>query len=60
MVTYTGVPKTDKTYQYEFDGLSTDSKPTKTDYPDMGNGSSFMEMDTKKLYFYDAKNDVWV
>ena len=60
MVTYTGVSKTETTYQYDFEGLSTDDKPTITDYPNMRNGSSFFEMDTKTVKFYDAENDVWV
>lgn len=60
MVTYTGTSKSDNDYQYDFMGLSTDTKPLIEDYPSMKNGSSFMEMDTKKLYFYDADNDRWV
>lgn len=31
-------------------GLSTDTKPT----DGIGNGSAFIEMDTGKLFFYDA------
>jgi hypothetical protein len=60
MITFTGNSKTETTYQYDFDGLSTDTKPTISTIPDMGNGSSFFEMDTKKLYFYNAENDEWV
>ncbi len=37
-------------------GLSTDTKPTGITG---GNGSAFVEMDTGKLYFYDADNDTW-
>lgn len=36
-------------------GLSTDSKPTKG----VGNGSAFIEMDTSKVYFYDAAGESW-
>ena len=36
-------------------GLSTDTKPT-----DVGNASSFYEMDTKKLSMFDAQNGVWL
>lgn len=37
-------------------GLSTDnSKPT----TDVANGSAFVEMDTSKLYFYDAEGETW-
>lgn len=34
--------------------LSTDTKPTI-----YGNGSTLAEMDTSKLYFYDADNSEW-
>ena len=37
-------------------GLSTDAKPTK----DISNGSSFIEMDTGKIYFFDADNKEWL
>ena len=37
-------------------GLSGDSKPTDLS---IGNGSMFIEMDTKKIYFYDAANTTW-
>ena len=36
-------------------GLSTDSKPTEG----VGNGSAFIEMDTSKVYFFDAGNSEW-
>ena len=35
--------------------LSTDQKP---DY--CGNGSVLIEMDTMKVYFFDAENRVWI
>lgn len=37
-------------------GLSTDSKPTEG----VGNGSAFIEMDTSKVYFFDAGNAEWL
>ena len=37
-----------------FYGLSTDTKPTHC-----GNGSVFIEMDTKKACFFDAANSTW-
>lgn len=37
-------------------GLSTDSKPTGAS---VSNGSCFIEMDTGKLYFYDAVDSQW-
>ena len=36
--------------------LSTDIKPTG---PSIGNGSSLVEMDTKKVFFYDAEGVQW-
>ena len=36
-------------------GLSTDTKPTES----VGNGSAFLEMDTGKIYFFDAENVTW-
>lgn len=40
---------------YEFRGLSTDEKPVEK----VGNGSIFFEMDTGKLYMFDAENKKW-
>lgn len=42
----------------EFRGLSTDTKPTSC-----GNGSVFIEMDTGKIYFFNAAgaaNEQWI
>lgn len=36
-------------------GLSTDSKPT----DDIYNGSMYIEMNTGKVYFYDAEGEAW-
>ena len=36
-------------------GLSTDTKPL-----DEPNGSKFVEMDTGKLYLYDAEGEEWL
>ena len=60
MITYTGISKTGSTNEYHFKGLSTDTKPTKTDYPDMENGSSFFEMDTKTTFYWDASGEDWI
>ena len=38
-------------------GLSTDSKPTGLS---IGNGWMFIEMDTSKIYFYNAAGTAWV
>ena len=43
----------------EFRGLSTDTKPDETK-DSVGNGAAFIEMDTGKLYFYDADSTQWV
>lgn len=41
--------------QATFFGLSTDTKPTSN----VSNGSCFLEMDTSKIYFYDADGAEW-
>lgn len=41
---------------HEYVGLSTDTKPTEF----VPNGSTFVEMDTKKLYAFDAANSEWL
>lgn len=38
----------------EISGLSTDVKPT-----DVATGSVFFEVDTDKIYMYDAENTTW-
>ncbi len=51
----------------DFCGLSTDTKPTSQadmrtlgiGYPVLRNGSTFIEIDTGKLYFFDAANATW-
>ena len=40
----------------EFNGLSTDTKPTDA----VRNGSKFVEMDTKTVYLFDEENQEWV
>ena len=60
MVTYSSPSVTSDKTKYSFEGLSTDTKPTATDYSDLANGSTFLEMDTQTLYFYDEESDVWI
>ena len=38
----------------ELRGLSTDEKPTNVD-----NGSTFIEIDTGKIYMYDLEHEQW-
>ncbi len=40
----------------ELKGLSTDKKPIK----DIPNGSSYYEMDTKKVFMFDEQNSKWL
>ena len=46
----------DQASAWDFRGLSLDSKPTTSQIP---NGSTFMEMDTGKVYMYDKENTQW-
>ena len=58
MVTRTKSPQTvdsAHTTTGTFFGLSTDSKPS----TGVGNGSCFLEMDTGKIYFFDAAGGLW-
>ena len=44
-----------------FKGLSTDVKPIdKWNGISIENGSSFFEMDTQKIYFYDESSESWL
>lgn len=40
---------------YDLRGLSTDKKPVKN----VTNGSTFLEMDTSKVYIFDKENETW-
>lgn len=53
--------KDDTGVELSFKGLSTDSKPT-VKYGDIPitNGSTFFEMDTQEVYFYDGGSDSWL
>lgn len=45
----------------DLNGLSTDNKPTGTyEGRKIANGSTFFEMDTQDVKFYNADNDSWV
>lgn len=41
---------------YEYRGLSTDKKPIER----VGNGSTFIEMDTGKVFMFDKKSKKWL
>ena len=43
-------------HTYDMFGLSTDTKPVEG----ITNASTFYEMDTKKIFFFDAENKVWI
>ena len=53
--------KDDTSKELAFKGLSTDTKPT-VKYGDMPitNGSTFFEMDTQQVFFYDGDSDDWL
>ena len=42
---------------YALRGLSSDEKPID---PSIGNGTTFYEMDTGKMFFYDEENHRWI
>lgn len=41
-------------------GLSGQPKPLKKDMKLLGNGSTFIELDTAQLFMYDEENDHWI
>lgn len=53
--------KSDVNEPLSFKGLSTDTKPT-VNYGSLKiiNGSTFFEMDTQEVYFYDGATDSWL
>jgi hypothetical protein len=47
--------------EFGFKGLSTDTKPTGSyDGKTIANGSTFFEMDTQEVYFYDGDSSDWL
>ena len=62
MITLSDIPRpmTGGKFEISLKGLSTDTKPTAT-YKDIpiANGSTFMEINTKKLFYYDEDSDSW-
>lgn len=47
---------TGKIKYFEFAGLSTDTKPTDA----VATGSSFIEVDTQDVYFFDEASSEWI
>lgn len=67
MITVDEIPKIKNGGKYDisFSGKSTDTKPVKTyqykgNVLSIANGSSFFELDTKSLSFYDEDTDTWL
>lgn len=57
MVTFT---KNTQENILSFKGLSSDTKPVETFQGlEIPNGSSFLEIDTQNMVFYDAENKTW-
>ncbi|MBQ9302015.1 hypothetical protein [Butyrivibrio sp.] len=47
--------------EFSFKGLAADTKPTGTYQGiEIENGSSFLELDTKTIMFYDEASQSWV
>ena len=45
---------------YNFFGLSTDTKPTNIENgKKIGNGSTYVELDTSKRFIFDEENNIW-
>lgn len=53
---YIVLPDGDLTKRVEYYGTSTDTKPV----DGVNNADMFYEMDTKKLFLFDAENKKWL
>lgn len=61
MVTATRAEGNNEIATFTFKGMAADSKPTGTwEGTTIKNGSSFFEIDTQDVKFYDADTDSWV
>ena len=61
MVSYENTMTNGDEIKFAFSGLNTDTKPTgKYAGAKIANGSTFLEMDTLNLKFYDATTDTWI
>lgn len=60
MITYTKRVAREGIYKFVFHGLSTDTKPTNTfEGATIENGSQFLELDSGKVFLYDAEHKAW-
>lgn len=62
MITLLGEPRRwgDGTFNIKLAGNSGDTKPTKEyDRMKIANASTFFEMDTVRMYFYDKDSESW-
>jgi hypothetical protein len=61
MISYENTMTNGDEIKFAFSGLSTDTKPTGAyDGAKIANGSTFLEMDTLNLKFYDATTGTWI
>ena len=61
MISYSVRANETDTVIFSFKGLSTDTKPTGThDGQTIANSSTFFEMDTQEVYFYDGGSGSWL
>jgi len=61
MVTATRTEGNNEISSFAFKGLQADSKPTGSwEGTIIKNGSSFLELDTQDVKFYDQENQTWV
>lgn len=60
MISYSVKAQKAGDFEFAFKGASTDTKPTGVcDNMTIANGSTFFEMDTQEVYFYDGANSDW-
>ena len=61
MISYEVRAQKENDFEFGFKGLSTDTKPTvaHNNMP-IANGSTFFEMDTQQVFFYDGDTSDWL
>ena len=61
MISYSVTAYDENGALFKFKGLSTNTKPTVShDGQPIANASTFFEMDTQEVYFYDGDTNDWL
>lgn len=59
-ITGTNVENRINKVKVEIEGLSTETKPTQIEGKPLWNGSTFFELDTRKVFFWSMEREEWL